>query len=364
MRRTRTKASQGSQPPTKKRRKASSSSQEEEEANEPRTQIPAGQRAISLLDPTVSELLVGQVVRLVLFKHSNQLPVTRAEILKEIKKKVVGKNLTTGIIELARNVLRRVFNFHLEELTTKTPNGSKGTGVYILLNRFNKKSIELGELREEICRGTPRETRNRSFLMVVLSMLFMGNAWTMRESNLWQRLDTLGMSPSNSGPVERRPWYQILVQNTFPQQKFIIRTKGGEGIAADDYMISIGPRAIKQIGKLNILNHVSHVLGEDVDLIRRQEILDEIKDEGSQASEEEEEESEEGSSSEESGSEESGSEESESGSEESESDSEESSEVDIEQKVKVRVKEEKNPKRKTNRAKATKGKAARGSGRG
>ncbi|XP_053328896.1 non-structural maintenance of chromosomes element 3 homolog isoform X2 [Spea bombifrons] len=200
------------------------------------------QKNLAKHSPEQINLKVGEVVQYLLIRDQKKLPIKRADIVKNVIKEY--KDVYPEIFQRAKNSLRQVFGFQLEEIDTKNH-------VYVLVNRLDRLQGDGMKVDDN--------TAKLGLLTVILSLIFMkGN--TVKESVIWETLRRLridhGEKHDDFGDVRK------LVTDEFVKQKYLEYNK----ILHTDpleYEFCWGPRAYKETSKMKILEFVSMIQNKD-----------------------------------------------------------------------------------------------------
>ncbi|XP_006004036.1 necdin-like 2 [Latimeria chalumnae] len=181
---------------------------------------------------------VNEVVQCMLIKDQKKIPIRRADIIKNVIKEY--RDVYPEIITRAGRTLEQVFGLRLEEIDSKNH-------VYILLNKL--ESVE-GD-RVKVGDNTPK----MGLLMVILSLIFMkGNV--LREALIWETLKKLRVNPSDRhqdlGDVKK------LVTEEFVRQKYLEYNRVPHTDPVE-YEFRWGPRAIREISKMKVLEFVAKI---------------------------------------------------------------------------------------------------------
>ncbi|KAM4664385.1 non-structural maintenance of chromosomes element 3 homolog isoform 1-T2 [Discoglossus pictus] len=200
------------------------------------------QRNLEKHSPEQVNLKVGEVVQYLLIKDQKKLPIKRADIVKNVVKEY--KDVYPEILNRAKNTLNKVFGFQLEEIDTKSH-------VYILTNKLERVHGDGVKVDDSMAK--------LGLLTVILSLIFMkGN--TAKESAIWETLRRLRIEPgdktSEFGDVKK------LLTDEFVKQKYLeyLRIPHTDPV---EYEFQWGPRALKEISKMKILEFVSKIQQKD-----------------------------------------------------------------------------------------------------
>jgi len=225
------------------------------------------------ISDAAKELMVGNLMRLALFHDCCKAPLKKADI----QAKVMGEHakmrkLTNEVIAEAASRFRDAFGYDFVELTTVrrdkkglVTNKNASTGLFVLVNRLDDD--------KDMLSWTPQSAQY-GLLMVVLSLIHMCDG-AIDETHLFTLLGSLGLSSRDLNHQEFGDW-QALISKTFTKQ-YYIRRKQGEKKGTYEYVR--GPRAKLEITKLQTLEFIANVFGDELDEIQRAEIADEDSDE-------------------------------------------------------------------------------------
>lgn len=215
------------------------------------------------------EALVGNLMRLALFHDCSKTPLKKADIqaliMGEYGKK---RSLTNEVIAEAGKRFKETFGYDFVELTTVRKN-KKGstvkknapTGLFILVNGVKDDKEML---------SWTAEAPQFGLLMTILSIIYMSDG-AVEEVTLFQLLGSLGLSSRDLRHPLFGDW-QELISKTFTKQYYLKRRPMASKKGSHEY--AMGPRATLEITKLQILEFVASVFGDELDEIQKQELAD------------------------------------------------------------------------------------------
>lgn len=197
------------------------------------------------------EQLLGNVMRLILFKHTKKLPVRHAELTSEIKKRGVAKD----IIAEAKSRFQNIFGYDLCELPSwarsQAPGAKKTAGVYILLN--NSKEADDKETMLQPAEG---EYEHLGMTMTVLAIIQL-NKGEIKEGALLQHLSDLGLDKTTATTTIK----------TLISQMYIVKERPAATAGEDEheYIFTRGARAEMECSEADVFTWIAKgVMGDEV----------------------------------------------------------------------------------------------------
>lgn len=189
-------------------------------------------------------------MRYALFVDHNKVPIKTAEIRKNVLKN--HKNIGRPLISLAQQKFADIFGFEFVELPKKSGNGESGN--FILKNGIEEVNQYLN--------WDERESSKMALLMSILSLIQVSNN-ELDEESLFEYLTRLGLHSGMRHPLFDE--WEKLIKNTFTREQYLQRKKGDkEGREGKpSYVYKMGPRALEEIGKRNVLKFISLMYGEE-----------------------------------------------------------------------------------------------------
>lgn len=181
---------------------------------------------------------VNELVQFLLVKDQKKIPIKRADMLKFIIRDY--KNMFPEIFKRANQILQQVFGLEVVEIDPKIH-------TYILINKL--PPLEWESTNED------ENSLKLGLLIIILSLIFMkGNV--AKEAAVWEMLRRLRVDPTEShknfGDVKK------LVTEEFVKQKYLEYTRLPH-TDPPEFELRWGPRSVKEISKLRILEFVAKI---------------------------------------------------------------------------------------------------------
>lgn len=257
-----------------------------EESLMPQEDAKAKSKATTVLDADEHAGLVAKMARYILMKGS----ATEAIVMSKLKDDVLGdkykamRGLSAQVLSEAAKQVHTVFGYKLARAPKKHFRQAKFKDGFYLLN-----DLPLGKHRSEVL--AEASPALRGLLMVCLACVYSSNhgssSHKLAEPQLVQHLMRLD---TNSTKVARlrdfgHEEYEGVV-DTFVKQHYLIKEKdedSGESVPVT--VLSLGPRALLEVGRRQIVFFTHEAVGTTVDAALLEELAE---DEKGNATEEEE----------------------------------------------------------------------------
>jgi len=230
------------------------------------------------------EKLVGDLMRYILFLDRQKLPLRKDDIASKITKDYKGKDLTNSILKTAQEKFKTIFGFDLIEVPKITkPRGSdrraarnvtsksENSKIYVLKNIIHDKALNIV--------NTEDKEPKMGLVMLILALIFVNNN-SLPEDIMWHLLSTLGISKED----KTHPHFgdvQNYIEHTLTKELYLVRQKmSNQNNTVPSYEFIVGPRALVEVDKPNILKFISMMYGEEIDELHQKEIEadDEVDD--------------------------------------------------------------------------------------
>lgn len=246
--------------PRKQRKKKESEDVEELEGDGEFIEEPKG-KGLFALSPEIQNKLVTDLVRLFLFSDAKKVVVRREDISKKVIKNYKGKNMLNQLLDEAKDRIYKTFGFEITQLPKVDPKGIviQQTGVYIL-----RRDPKLHEYMASIMKYaySDHQAKRNSLLMIILGIIFINNE-EIEETAFKNAVESI-----NNDDFQLPSYVE-----QFIKEKYIdVGKKKGEAGTINIY--KIGPRALAEVGKVNIFKFVSETCNIEVDPIRLKELED------------------------------------------------------------------------------------------
>jgi len=199
--------------------------------------------------------MVGDVMRLILAKDVNKIPIRRAEIMTALGE-VKVKGATTYIIDQAKARFKDIYGFDLVEAkTSRSKSGASiskdKTGIYMLCN-----GIKPGEVYDQY---VPQQETDciLALLCLILALISLSDG-KLPEDSLWDHLRLCGLSKENKDHADFGDIGK-LVETTFVKQLYLARVKDGER-----HLYCIGSRSDTEVGQQGINKFILQMHDEEL----------------------------------------------------------------------------------------------------
>ena len=243
------------------------------------------------LDEGEMKNLISKMVRYLLFKGSKKLPILRSKLTAEVMGNYKKNKITVLVLAEAQKILRQVWGYDLVSAPRPSQTEDfKGQQKDMLFLVCKERSPSRSALLAVGVKDS--ENVERGFLMAIFGIMAGAPDWKLKETELFRYLHALDekipQEPSNKKITVDGLYGDVNdILEKFIKQGFLSR----ENNAQDDRVFSLGPRALVDVGRNQILQFQADVC-EDKNGIDSQTLKDmqdnaQINDEESEDEEEE-----------------------------------------------------------------------------
>jgi hypothetical protein len=189
------------------------------------------------------------------------MPVTKSSLMKVCsgeEGELKGIDYYKIAISGAQKKLRDVFGYDVVSIGEKeSDDKNREVGPFILVNLLDERVIA------DILTVDKTANATRGFLILVLSLIFCQKGHRIKSSDLWKSLAELGLArKKNSSEYVTIELEASLA--LFEKQRYILKDKESD-LDEDNQPVlsySMGPRAMQEVGKRNILHCVSQIMNK------------------------------------------------------------------------------------------------------
>jgi hypothetical protein len=270
---------------------------------------PVEQRNLESLDDEAREKHLTSLSRLILFRALEREPIDRLKIVKDAGINMKDK-ISSAAFQEAADRLRNVFGFELSRIPkymekTKDLASKYKDRLYVLNQvRDNKR----GTHSRAIQSGHYGSSIEKGFILLVCSLIYCkgfsraNHSQKILERDLYRLLhrvdDSIPEEPPQQGTARHkdRSKYRTLTENEglTPNADsllemcchwdYLIKEKatdencGSQALEDGDMLYSMGPRAVMEIGRRQIIFFCAEVLGEEPDPTMLKEVAEDLEE--------------------------------------------------------------------------------------
>eukprot|EP01129_Flabellula_baltica_P007038 TRINITY_DN2696_c0_g2_i1.p1 TRINITY_DN2696_c0_g2~~TRINITY_DN2696_c0_g2_i1.p1 ORF type:complete len:288 (+),score=46.05 TRINITY_DN2696_c0_g2_i1:45-908(+) len=219
-------------------------------------------KAFSKLSRHEVEVLVGNVMRIMLYHESRKVPTKRVDLNKLVFDKYKG--VFSDIMGIVKERFIELFDYEVLPVS-KGKSKSRTDDHWILVNKHeNSRLLEIPGKENY----TIDEKKEYITLMAILSFIFMSNGSARVDMLMtWLRGSCVVSEEETKVPFEK----QLI------DQYYIVKNRIDAGNNEYTYEYTYGPRATAELGKIKIAEHVAFIHNEPLDIALKAELLNELQ---------------------------------------------------------------------------------------
>jgi hypothetical protein len=274
---------------------------------------PAERRNLENMDPAAREKALTSVSRLILMKALEREPIDRLKISKEAG--IADYRIGTAAFQEATDRLHNVFGFELKRipkyLEEQKSMPKRFKDRHYVLNGATIDT-ESGAHSKAIHSAHEDSAMEKGFLMLTLALIFCkgdshadGTRWALARDlyRLYHNIDdNIPAEPPQQGTARAKTVHQksrLPIKNMTPnvdyllekftQQDYLFKEKAtdenfsSQQLEEGDFLYAMGPRAVMEIGRKQVIHFCAEVLDEEPDPTMLQEVEEEAEEEEDEA---------------------------------------------------------------------------------
>lgn len=231
------------------------------------------------LAPDEVRSLVTKMVRYLLFRGSKRLPIIRSKLNEAVMGQYKSTKLLNFVLGEAQKLLRASWGYDLVPVPPKDARhtafaGQLADSWYVVISK-ELRSVDHSELVAMDL--DDQQARERAFLMVCFSTI-VANGGSVSERELFRSLNAVDPNIDDRAFLEKKTGRIIpglganvldLLDKAAKEHHYLVKT-----IENDQISYALGPRALVEVGRFQIIQFQADAIGESVDAT----IISELQD--------------------------------------------------------------------------------------